>query len=109
MTKLPPGYVAIHLNDLMALHAARQAPPPPPPDPVPATATAAGLAEAISLLAARIHGVKDFPLSGDVDATAVTGALALLATALLRQLLPRDRATAFLTDLGTAAANEGTQ
>jgi hypothetical protein len=66
-----------------------------------------GLAEAVSLLAARVHGVDALPLSGDVPAHAVTGALAVLATALLSSLLPNDRGAALLTDLDVWAAQEG--
>ena len=66
-----------------------------------------GLAEAVSLITARVHGMPGPGLSEDVSPAAVAAALTILATAFLDHLLPLDRRSALLTDLGLAA-QEGT-
>jgi hypothetical protein len=110
VTKIPPGYVLISVADLAALHAARADPGPlaAPPDPKSARATMPGLAEAIGLLAARVHGIDSPGLSGDVPAPSVAAALVIIAAATLGQFLP-DRGTRLLADLGVIAAREDTR
>jgi hypothetical protein len=106
VTKLaiPPGHVLLRIEDFAALYAAAHA-PAPPAAPQGERATMAGLAEAVSLLTARVHGI-DLGLSGDVPHSAVTASLAVLAAAFLGHLLPADRAAALLTDLGIIAVKE---
>lgn len=79
---------------------------PPGPPLAGNGATMPGLAEAVSLLAARLHGVPGVGLSGDVPAGSVTAALTILAHALLRSLDLRDDGAALLRGLGEAAAGE---
>jgi hypothetical protein len=82
------------------------APPAAPNAAGPASATMAGLAEAVALVAARVHGMPDPGLSGDVPAPAVAGALAVLARAFLQSLDLRDGGTRILQDLGAVAARD---
>lgn len=107
MTKIaiPSGYALVRLDDLAALQAARQAPPPPPPDPQPASATMGGLREALAHLIARQNGLS-IPLAEDIPAATVVATMTLLAAAFLAELMPSDRATKLLQDLGLTAAKE---
>ena len=107
MTKfvVPPGYAIVRLEDLAEL-LRRQAQPPPPAPAEQSRATIAGLSEAISLVTAEHEGIASPGLSGDVPPGAVTAALTVFTAALLRNLLPADRAAALLIDLGIAAAAE---
>ena len=107
MTKpiLPPGHVLIRVEDLAEL-LGRQAQPASPAPAQQSRATIAGLSEAISLVTAEHEGITSPGLSGDVPPGAVTAALTVFTAALLRNLLPADRAAALLIDLGIAAAAE---
>jgi hypothetical protein len=69
-------------------------------------ATMAGLAEAIGLLTARVHGMTSPGLSRNVAPSAVAAALALLGAAFISHLLPADRGAGLLRDFGAAAAGE---
>ncbi len=109
MTKIaiPPGYALVRIEDLANLPGSRPAPAASDTGNASAgQATMPALAEAVSLLSARIHGVGDFGLSGDVPPGSVMAALTILARAFLGGLGLRDDGAALLRDLGEAAVRE---
>jgi hypothetical protein len=67
----------------------------------------AGLAEAVSLLAAKVQGITTPGLSDEVPHSAVAAALVVLSAAFLAELLPSDQGARLLNDLGIAAASDG--
>ena len=69
-------------------------------------ATMAGLAEAVSLLTARVHGMASPGLSGEVPPGTVAAALVSLGGTFLAHLLPADQGAALLRDLGLAAQED---
>jgi hypothetical protein len=62
------------------------------------------LAEAVSRVTARFHGLTDPGPSGDVAPEDVTTTLAIVCVALLQGLLPADRAAGLLKAFGAEAA-----
>lgn len=73
------------------------------PDPTQAH-TWASLGEAVARITARFHGLDDPGPSGAIPPEDMITTLAVISVALLKGLLPTDRATGLLQAFGTEAA-----
>jgi len=102
---IPPGCVVIRLDDLVALLAGRSA---TPPAPRPLGPTWEGLQAVVGMLTARLSGMSvDLgDIAGDVPPEAISAVAVSLAASLLAALVPPDRATDLLRDLGVTALGQ---